>query len=201
MEKASKAISFVFHPLLMPSLGLLVLFNSGTYLSYLPPEIKQWMFIIIFLSTCVLPLGLIPFMIYRNLLKDVYMQKRQERFLPLVVSLILYAFCFYLIRRIEIPRFYSAFILSSTLTVLTTLLITIGLRISIHMAGIGGLIALIGYLSFSMNVNLQFYLIVSVLLAGFLGTSRLLLEAHTPAEVYTGFLAGFGTVLISFMLY
>ena len=156
---------------------------------------------IIFLSTYLVPLGLIPFMIYQKMIENVHITKRRERYVPLVISFILYGFCYYLIQRIDIPKLYTAFLFSSMMTVLLTLLINIKYKISIHMVGIGGLVALIGYLSFFLRVNLQFYLIVALLLAGLIGTSRLVLKAHTPDEVYTGFIAGFATVLLTLMIY
>ena len=39
MERIARVISYIYHPLIMPTLGMLVLFNSGTYLSYLPANI------------------------------------------------------------------------------------------------------------------------------------------------------------------
>jgi membrane-associated phospholipid phosphatase len=68
------------------------------------------------------------------------------------------------------------------------------------MVGMGGLIALVIYISFYLKVNLSFYLILVVLLAGITGTARLILKAHTPAEVYSGFVMGFGVVLATMML-
>jgi membrane-associated phospholipid phosphatase len=61
--------------------------------------------------------------------------------------------------------------------------------------GNGGLVALIAYLAFYLKVDLQFYLGVAVIMAGLTGTARIILKAHTPDEVYTGFLTGFAVVL------
>ena len=201
MEKLSKAISYLFHPLLIPSLGMLVLFNSGTYLSYLPPDMKKWMLVIVFLCTYVVPLAFIPFFLYQRVIMNIQMSSRRERYVPLVVSFVLYMFCFYLIRRISIPHMYHSFILSSLLSILAIMLINLRYKISIHMAGVGGLVALVGFLAFYLKVDLQFYLGVSVLLAGLIGTARIFLKAHTPGEVYAGFLTGFTVVLLTLALY
>ena len=201
MEKILKAISYLFHPLLIPSLGMLVLFNSGTYLSYLPFDMKKWILLIVFLLTYVVPLTFIPFFLYQKVIMNIQMGSRRERYVPLAVSLLLYTFCFYLIRRISIPHMYHSMILSSLLSILATMLITIRYKISIHMVGAGGLVALIGFLAFNLKVDLQFYLGISVLLAGLIGMARIYLKAHTPDEVYTGFLTGFTVVLLTLILY
>jgi membrane-associated phospholipid phosphatase len=58
------------------------------------------------------------------------------------------------------------------------------------MVGIGGLAGLIGYMIVHMQINLEFYLILTILAAGLVGTARLILGAHKPFEIYTGFLIG-----------
>ncbi|MFC2113403.1 PAP2 family protein [Bacteroidota bacterium] len=200
MEKISKAISYIYHPLIIPSLGMLVLFNSGTYLSYLPFDVKKWILVIVFLSTYVVPLAFIPFFLYQQIINNIQMESRRERYLPLAVSLILFIFCYYLIRRISIPHLYHSFLLSSLISVFVTILITIKYKISIHMVGAGGLTALIAFLAFYLRVDLQFYLGVALVLGGLTGTARIILKAHTPDEVYTGFLTGFAVVLLTLIL-
>ncbi len=41
MKTASRLIIIFFHPLLMPTIGLLIILNSGTYLSLLDPAAKR----------------------------------------------------------------------------------------------------------------------------------------------------------------
>ncbi|MCK4750319.1 MAG: hypothetical protein KAT15_24855, partial [Bacteroidales bacterium] len=168
---------------------------------YLPFDMKKWILLIVFLLTYVVPLTFIPFFLYQKVIMNIQMGSRRERYVPLAVSLLLYTFCFYLIRRISIPHMYHSMILSSLLSILATMLITIRYKISIHMVGAGGLVALIGFLAFNLKVDLQFYLGISVLLAGLIGMARIYLKAHTPDEVYTGFLTGFTVVLLTLILY
>ena len=200
MEKIAKAVSYILHPLIVPTLGMLVLYNSGTYLSYLPPELKRWILLIVFLLTYVVPLAFIPFFMYQRMMMNLKMESRKERYIPLVVSLLLYGICYTIVGRIPIPETYHIFMLSSVLAVAATLLITLVYRISLHMVGAGGLVALIGFLAFHLKVDLQFYLAVAVLLAGIIGTARMILGAHSQDEVYTGFLTGFAVVLLSLVL-
>ncbi len=200
MEKISKAISYIYHPLIIPSLGILVLFNSGTYLSYLPADVKKWILLMVFLCTYVVPLAFIPFFLYHRLMMNIEMGLQRERTLPLILSLVLYGFCYIIVRRISIPHLYHTFMLSTLLTILASALITLRYKISLHMVGAGGLVALIGFLAFYLKVNLQFYLGIAVLLAGLTGTARLVIKAHTPEEIYLGFLTGFTVVLLSMIL-
>lgn len=200
-EKISKIISHVFHPLLVPTVGFLVLFNSGTYLSYIPFNMKVWITSIVFVCTFFLPLMFIVFLRYQEVINNIHMKERRERYIPILITFFLFVFCFYLIRRIDIPAMFCSFILGGMTTLLFSFFITLRYKISIHMVGLGGLTAMILFISFYLKVDLSFYLILVILVTGMTGTARLLLKAHTPAEVYTGFLTGFAGVMATMMLY
>lgn len=190
MEKAARIISVFFHPIITPSLGFLLLFNSGTYLAYLPFDYKKMILIMVVLCTFVIPLSMIPFFLYQKMIFDIQLSQKRERYIPLVICFSMFIFCYFLLRRIPIPPDYQAFCLGCALSALITLLVISKWKISLHMVGIGGVTGLIGYLIIHMQVNLEFYLILSLLAAGLVGTARLILEAHKPFEIYTGFLMG-----------
>lgn len=164
-------------------------------------EIKKWMFGFTLVSTYLVPLGSIYFMHYQGIVKSMHLRSREERLAPLVITLVMYVFCFYLVSRIDAPKLYNAFLLSGVISTALCLLITTRFKISIHMVGTGGLLALVGFLAFHMKVNLLFYMMVAVMIAGLVGSARLLLKAHTPAEIYSGFLLGFGAVILTMLLY
>ena len=67
------------------------------------------------------------------------------------------------------------------------------------MVGLGGLTALIAFLAFHLKVDLQFYLIVVIILAGITGAARLNLKAHTSPEIYTGYFLGLTAVLLTML--
>jgi membrane-associated phospholipid phosphatase len=201
LEKLSKIISHIFHPLLVPTVGFLVLFNSGTYLSYLPFNIKAWITSIVFVCTFFIPLMFILFLKYQEIINNIQMTERKDRYIPIIITFLLFVFCFYLIRRIDIPSMFYSFMLGGLISLLITFFITIRFKISIHMVGLGGLMALIIFISFYLKVNLTFYLILAALLAGMTGSARLQLKAHTPVEIYSGFVMGFVAVLATMMLY
>ena len=201
LEKLAKIISYIFHPLLVPTVGFLVLFNSGTYLSYLPFNIKAWITSIVFVCTFFIPLVFILFLRYQDIINNIQMKERKDRYIPIIITFFLFVFCFYLIRRIDIPSMFYSFMLGGLITLLITLFITLRFKISMHMVGLGGLMALIIFISFYLKVNLSFYLILGILLTGLTGTARLQLKAHTPVEIYIGFIMGFAAVLATMMIY
>lgn len=190
MDKAARIISAIFHPLIMPSLGFLLLFNSGTYLAYLPYEYKKMIFLIVLLCTFIIPVSVLPFFLYQKIIFDINMTQARERIAPLVISFILLILCYFLLRRVPVPDDYLAFCLGCAASIFVVLIVMSKWKISLHMVGIGGFLGLIIYLIIKMQVNLGFYLILSILAAGLIGTARLALNAHKPVEIYTGFVGG-----------
>jgi membrane-associated phospholipid phosphatase len=61
------------------------------------------------------------------------------------------------------------------------------------MIGIGGLTGMLFGLSQILNAGLEVIITGLILVSGLLGTARMQLGAHTPAQIYTGFVIGFLT--------
>lgn len=184
------------HPLLMPTYGLLILFNSGTYLAYLPIQAKRLIFLIVLACTFALPLLLIPYFIYRGYIRDVQMNNHLERTVPLIFTAFLFYLAFFLLKSLAAPQLVRAFMLASTFSVLATLLVSYFWKISAHMVGIGGLAAAIFLISFLLKINLTNWFILLLVAGGLAGYARLSLDAHTPAQVYSGFFLGMATVAL-----
>lgn len=192
----AKIISILFHPLLMPTIGMFLLFNTGTYLSYLPYDYQKILYVIIFLSTCVLPLIIIPVFIYRKFVKSMEMHNNNERIFPMLITLLFYSFAYYLFLKLPLPTPVKRYVLAIAITIAISLIVTIRWKISTHMIGIGGIVGVVAALSVLYMTNLQMILIISILLSGLIGFARLKLNAHTPAQIYTGFSLGFLTEFV-----
>jgi membrane-associated phospholipid phosphatase len=88
-------------------------------------------------------------------------------------------------------------LISSVLTIVILLFITIRWKISAHMTAIGGLTGIFLALSLRLNVNGSLLLCGLLLVAGMVGTSRILLGKHNPIQVYAGFLVG---LVVNFLI-
>jgi hypothetical protein len=122
---------------------------------------------------------------------NLQMEDPRERNWPLLQTSIVYAICYWFMRNPSIPEFIKLFLLGATCSLVLILIINLRWKISMHTAGIGGLCGgITTYMFLSGNVSLSLLSLV-FLLAGITGTARLLLNAHTPAQVYAGFFLGF----------
>ena len=201
MKITARFITILFHPLLMPTVGLLMILNSGTYLSLLDPAAKRAVLFVMSLGTLLFPLMMIPVLYYRNMITSLQDASKEERFLPYVIILILYIITFVYFVRLPLSRIIHAYVLSVTILLLFLLLLNIKFRICGHMAAIGGIAGLIIGLILLYETPLQGFLIMTLLAGGLMGSARLILGVQRPVEVYTGFMLGFAVVLTTLLVY
>ena len=201
LNKTANIISYIFHPLLMPTLGLIIIFNSGSYLSNIPFEYKRMAYITVFIGTFILPLSIIPFFLFGKLVSTIKMGTRGERVLPLTITALLYYICFYIIAKSSIGPVITVFLLASAIVVTLVLGISFFWKISAHLAGLGGITGLILGLSFRLKADLMAYLLIILAITGLVALARLLLDEHTPSQVYTGFLLGLITMIGMFFIF
>ncbi len=190
LHQSARATSIIFHPLLIPTLGFLLLFNSGFYFAILPWSLKRFILMVVFLSTCVLPalsIGLLSL----NQRFDIRMEKSTDRVLPLILSSLFSYIGYLILQRMPVFPVYNFFLVASILVQIVLVIISLRWKISAHSAAIGGLTGGFLALSFRLNENPLMILSLLLLIGGIVGTARLILEKHTNLQVYAGFLLGF----------
>ncbi|MBS3769768.1 MAG: hypothetical protein V5A47_10335 [Bacteroidales bacterium] len=197
----AKIISLVFNPLLMPTYGLLILLNSDTYFAMLPFQAKKVIFIIVFITTCLLPLAFLPLFMYQNLLKSFEMETIKERIVPFATIGILYFIGYLIMYQMDVHSTLANILLAGTITIFIALLITLKWKISAHMAGIGALTGAILAFSYILETNFIIFLLGAIFIAGLLGTSRLILKHHTPTQIYAGFGLGLTVLVLTFVFF
>ena len=194
-------ISILFHPLLMPSVGLFLLLNSGTYVSLLDPAAKRAILFVMALGTLFFPLLMMPILYYRNLISRVQNSSREEQLIFQMIILILYIITFVYFVRLPLSRIIHSYVLATTLTLAVVLLLGIWFRVSLHTAALGGLAGLIIALILLYESPLQGVLLIVIMAGGATASSRLALDVSHSAEVYGGYLVGFGVVFITLLVY
>ncbi|MDX9883093.1 MAG: hypothetical protein RBS73_13605 [Prolixibacteraceae bacterium] len=194
----AKGVSIVFHPLLIPTIGFLLLFSSGFYFSMMEWGIKKFVLLIVFFSTCILPL-LTIILLSMNERFDRAMEKSTDRVLPLMFSAVYYYIGYYLLGRLPIFPVYKVFLIATVLIVILLMVVSLRWKISNHTASIGGLAGALLALSLRLQINTSFILALVFLVGGLVGTSRLILKKHTPLQVYAGYALGFFVMFLIIM--
>ncbi len=80
----AKTISLIFHPLLIPLYGLLIIFSAPTLIGYLPYTVKKTLFILLLINNVLLPFSFIPYFKIRNIISSWKLDSRRERIIPLL---------------------------------------------------------------------------------------------------------------------
>lgn len=193
----AQLLSVLFHPLLLPTyLFYIILYVAPQSLVTLPLESRWLVMVLVLLTTFFIP-GVGTYYMYRNgFISSMQVENRPERNLPFFFAAGCFAVTSYL--------FYSQayfdqlfFIVMSllTLSVFLTYLLSFAWKISAHGVGVGGALGLLCILNAYLPENDLLYLVLLLIfLSGAVLSARLALDAHTPAEVYSGFLLGFATV-------
>ncbi len=200
MNRTARVISYILHPLLAPIAGIFLLTHSGTYVADLNENIKNLIYLIVATLTFVIPVCMIPLYLYFKVIRNIEITRRHERLLPLYITFISYIAAYLLIKRLPVSQLYGRFIFSSCIVLLILIVISHFWQISAHMAGLGGLSGLVIILSKKLGADLMLYLLILFLISGIAGSARLKLNAHSSAQVYSGYLIGLFIVYFLMMI-
>ena len=190
-KKIAAALSLLLHPLLMPTIGLLVIFSTQSHVTFIPFEYRRLVSVIVLISSCILPLSVMPLFLQIGLIKSIHMDTARERIVPLLTTAGFFLLGYFFLKKFQLPAFIPSFFLGTLLAVLLSSGISFFWKISIHMVGVGGLLGALVSMYLKYGVNTHAWSLGVIIIAGLLGSSRLLLGAHTPKQVYVGFLLGF----------
>ena len=97
------------------------------------------------------------------------------------------------------PQWFVMFMVGSAVTVLIMALINLKWKISAHMAGIGGVVALVYQIHVQglSAFDLFWMLCITIMVAGLLGSARLVLNRHDAWQVLAGVVVGFLSVSLT----
>ncbi len=208
-------VSVLAHPLLVPTYGLLLLLGTNPYIFGVHSvEGEVRLLILVFFSTFLIPAFAVFMMRMLGLVSSIDLRDRHDRIGPYILTGMFYLWLVInFLNNTDIPRIYTAFMLGASISLFVAFFLNAFTKVSAHAVGMGGLLALMllamatfeldyftlqfdGFEPLYLHVNVL--LMILILLAGLVGTARLYLEAHTPAELWPGYLIGLFGQLIAY---
>ncbi len=199
-DTIARLFSIVLHPLLIPTLGIFILFQLNTYLSFsVTAEARRFILLVIFINTAIIPVLSVLILRQTRVIKDLTLAERHERILPLLIATVMLFLTFYLLRQITLPTLIYYYVTGAALLVLLSLLITFYWKISVHMMSLGGLTGFLIVVSLLLRADISYLIIAAFLVSGITAAARIQLQSHTPAQVYTGYLLGVFIMLMLFV--
>ena len=191
----ARIVSLVFTPFYLPILGLVALFTLS-YLRQMPWPYKFQVLIMVYLFTVLLPTVLIH--LYRRYQGWTLIQlgNKERRMVPYVISILCYFACVYWMDYFHIPHFMSNIVTAALFIQIVCALINVWWKISAHMAAIGGVAGALFVFAELFGFNPVWWHCLVFVVAGILGTCRMILRQHTLLQVVAGFLVGIVCAII-----
>ncbi len=196
MKSISHVISTVFQPLLMPTYGVMLLVMY-TYFGVAFSN-RFWHIVTpVMLFSFIIPGILIYLLLKIGLISDLSLKVRKERFYPYFITLLSYSAMVVFYYKAQMPVWFLMMMAGSIAIMVIAILITLFWKISAHMFGVGGLIGGVMSVCYYVEHSNPYWLFIGLfILAGAIGTSRLILKRHTLSQVIAGFLLGFSVAFI-----
>jgi len=200
--KLAKIISIIFHPLLMPTYGFLIILYTKNYFStFTPTNLKLVILSVTFIFTFVLPAINALILLKMGRIKSLEMKTNNERITPYGSATVYYFALYYLFYNAGFPSVFKVVVLGAAISILIILVINYKWKISAHTAGIGGIAGAITGLIYRLQIDVHFILMLVLFIAGIVGYARLKLNAHTPSQIYLGFFLGLSVELLLMIFY
>lgn len=201
MKLFLKIISYVFQPLVMPTIAMILLMQIPLFQLF-GVSYRMIATVGTLLFTGVFPALPILTMMRRGQVRDLFISRREERTMPYLFSLLAYVFwVIFLWRTLQFPMEFVAVAIGSVLSVVFMVFINLKWKISAHAAGMGGFVGSILAVSYLIGINPLVLIIVSLLVSGLVAISRIYLKAHTLGQTIGGFSLGAVTVILSALVY
>jgi len=191
----SKIISILGHPVFMP---LWAFYLSLFFIPELTFGINSSIYLIslvLILSSILFPLLTVFFLVVKER-ASIEMENAKERsFILFITAFWMTLAYYYLANTLLYSPILKAELLGSIIIIIAAAFISKFWKISLHLLGVGGVLGI--FLALEIIKGGMLNLIITlILVSGLLAFARLKEKAHTPAQVYAGFLLGLSLEMI-----
>ena len=194
----ARIVSLVFTPFYLPLVGLLTMFLFS-YLSLYPWLFKLRILAMVLLFTIMLPTFLIRMYRRYNGWTLIELGQKERRMVPYIISILCYFACIYLMELVHVPHFMVSIVIAALTVQMVCALVNMVWKISTHMAAIGGFAGALFVFADAFGFNPVWWFCLLFIVAGLLGSSRMILRQHTLSQVVAGFLIGMVCTVLAFL--
>lgn len=200
LKRIASLISYVFHPIFIPTYVFLFLMWQFPYEF---AGITEWQlkmrFFGVFWLTAFFP-AFAVFLLWRlGFSNSIFLRTQKERIVPYVISMFFYWWMYYLSRNFQDqPIVLKFFFMGIFLATVFGLILNNYFKISLHGMGVGGGSTAIILIAFHYGVAMGGMISLAILLTGLVCTARFLVSDHTNKEIYSGLLVGIGCQVFAY---
>lgn len=204
MNTFSNIISWVFMPLTMPLIALIVVMYTPTQLDfntfsnslfYLDGSVKKFFFNSFTLFGWIFPTVSILLLKMTKQVDSIELDNQQQRFLPLLLTgiyaLMLMTLLYKFNNQMALSRHLFSLASSGILVAAIFMTINLKTKISLHAGGVGILLGFLFSYYMEQSLIVVWPLYVSCIVGGCVIASRIQLKKHTDFQLLLGFILGF----------
>jgi len=155
----------------------------------------------IFINSFFFPFIMMVLMRQLGFIKDFNLETREERIIPFIGTLMVYIWTMMVFRKGDNHEIFGHIMLGAVLAMSLAFLLTIlSNKVSLHAMGTGIFLGLVLRTIQIAHIDVVPIIFAVILITGLVASSRLLLKAHVPREVYFGFLIGLICLNLGFLI-
>jgi hypothetical protein len=203
LRLAAELISYLFHPIFFPTIMALAIYLMvpSIFLG-IPNRFTGLLMISITVTAVLFPLFSVALMKPLGFIQSLHMKTAKERTIPLMTIMIFYFWVSHVFNslptesmKVTPPLALKVLLLGNFWGIIVLFIINIFTKISMHTAAAGGMIGIIFVLMVSTPVNMMLPLFAAIILAGIIGSARMLLGAHQRGDIWLGYIIGIAAQL------
>lgn len=183
-----KGLSYIFHPLFIPTYVFLFLMWQFPYdfAGITAWQLKLKLFSTFWL-TAFFP-AFAVFLLWRlKFSESIFLRTQKERIIPYFISMFFYWWMYYLSKnQPNQPPVLTFFYFGIFWCSIIGVIINNFIKISLHTMAIAGAATALFLFGLHYSVNINLYIIVAFLLCGIVTTARIIAGNHTNLELYSG---------------
>lgn len=184
----AKLISYVFHPLFIPTYVFIFLIKYFPFeFPGITAKLLNLRVISVFWMTAFFP-AFAVFLLWRlNFINNIFLRTQKERIIPFFISMFFYWWMFYLSRNFtDQPTVLKFFFFGIFISTAIGVIINNFIKISLHGLAMGGALMAIILFALYYHQNLGIAISITTMLTGIVASSRFIAGNHTNSEMYIG---------------
>lgn len=189
----AEIISFICHPIFMPLFMSYVIYKlyPASFAGISQKMIGQW-FLNIGINALFFPVIGIVLLKALGFISSFKMKTARERTIPLMLTMIFYFWISHVFNSIpeHVPLALKVLLLGNFWGIVLIFLINIFTKISMHTAAAGGVIGIIMVMMMISPVSMLVPFFTALIIAGIIGTARMILGAHQRGDIWLGYIIG-----------
>lgn len=181
----AKFISTIFRPIYYPLLCWVILFTC-TPLAIWPFKYK--IIELAFMTVCTLAFPLLLTATWRKVrhIEKADMRKRHNRIIPYCIFIVCYTIYMYMMHQAHMNYILLSVIIVALLIQVVCTITCLFWKVSVHAAGAGAIIGALAAYGAVFYFNPLLWMSIAIIVAGLVGTSRMILRQHTLSQVLVG---------------